>query len=233
MYIPIKGWQKTSLIDYSPYTASVIFLGGCNFRCNYCHNPELVLKHHEIQDIDVKEVLDYLNAKKNWIDSICITGGEPTLYKDLPEFISMIKKEGFLVKLDTNGTNPSMIKEMIDKKLIDYIAMDIKTDLEKYEQITVVKVDKEKIKESVNLIMKSGIDYEFRMTAIPGLVGKKEIFLISKWLKGAKRFVVQNFRGIKPLIDNKFQEIKPYSKDELNEIAETAKLYFEKVEVKD
>jgi len=233
MSIPIKGWQKTSLIDYSPYTASVIFLGGCSFRCSYCHNPDLVLNFDKIPDIDVNEVIDHLKSKKKWIDGVCITGGEPTIHKDLPLFISKFKELGLKVKLDTNGTNPMMIKELIDKKLIDYIAMDIKNILEKYKQIVIVDIDKEKIKESVSIIKNSGIDYEFRCTAIPGLVGKKEIFLISRWLNGAKRFCIQQFRADMPLINKEMQKLNPYSKEELNELAETAKPFFEKVEVRD
>lgn len=233
MYIPIKGWQKTSLIDYSPYTTSVLFLGGCNFRCNYCHNPDLVLNFNKIPDIDVNEVFEYLKSKKKWIDGVCITGGEPTMHKDLPLFISKFKEIGMKVKLDTNGSNPSMIKELIDKKLIDYIAMDIKTALEDYEKVAVVHIDKEKIKESVSLIKNSSVDYSFRTTVIPGLIGKREIFLISKWLEGAKRFCIQQFRTSKPLVNKELQKLKPYTKEELDEMALTAKPFFEKVEVRD
>ena len=231
--VAIKGWQKNSLIDYSPYTASVIFLGGCNFRCSYCHNPDLVLNFNKIPDIDVNEVINYLKSKKNWIDGVCITGGEPCLYKDLPLFISKLKEIGMKIKLDTNGANPLMIKELIDSKLVDYIAMDIKNSLEDYEKVAVVHVDKEKIKESVNLIRNSGIDYSFRTTVIPGLVGKKEIFLIGKWLNGSKKFVIQNFRSDRGLIDDKLKGVKPYSKEDLNEMASAIKPFFEKVEVRE
>lgn len=232
MSIPIKGWQKNSLIDYSPYTASVIFLGGCSFRCDYCHNPDLVLNFDKIPDIDANEIIDYLKSKKQWIDGVCITGGEPTIHKDLPLFISELKKIGMKVKLDTNGTNPSMIKELIDKKLIDYIAMDIKTILEDYEKVAAVHVDKEKIKESVSIIKNSSIDYEFRTTAIPGIVGKKEIFLIGRWLEGAERFCIQQFRADMPLINKELQKLKPYSKEELNKMAEAVKPFLKKVEVR-
>ncbi len=233
MHIPIKGWQKTSLIDFSPYTVSVIFLGGCSFRCDYCHNPDLVLNFNKIPDIDVNEVIEYLKSKKKWIDGVCITGGEPTIYKDLPEFVSKFKEIGMKIKLDTNGTNPLMIKELIEAKLVDYIAMDIKTVLEEYEKVTVVNVDKDKIKESIDLIRNSSVDYEFRTTLIPGIVGKKEIFLIGKWLEGSKKFVIQNFRGTREIIENKLKDLQGYSKDELNEIVEEIKSFFEKVEVRD
>ena len=232
MHIPIKGWQKNSLIDYSPYTVSVIFLGGCNFRCSYCHNPDLVLNFNKIPDIDVNEIFEYLKSKKKWIDGVCITGGEPTLCKDLPLFISKLKEIGMKVKLDTNGTNPYMIKELIGAKLVDYIAMDIKNILEDYEKVAVVDVDKGKIKESISVIRYSSVDYEFRTTVIPGLIGKKEIFLIGKQLEGSKRFVIQNFRSDKGLIDDKLNVIRSYSKENLNEIAKEVKPFFEKVEVR-
>jgi len=230
--IAIKGWQKTSLIDYEPYTASVLFLGGCSFRCGYCHNPELVMHFSALPDISQKEVFDYLQQKKRWIDGVCITGGEPTIHDELPEFISEIKKKGLLVKLDTNGSNPHMLKELLCKRLVDYVAMDIKNVLEKYDDVAGLKVEKSKIQKSIQLIRESCVDYEFRTTVIPGIIGKKEIFLIGKWLKGSKRFVIQNFRGTMPLVDNKMQKIKPYPKEELEEMKKIASEYFEEVKVK-
>ncbi|MBR9691445.1 anaerobic ribonucleoside-triphosphate reductase activating protein [Candidatus Woesearchaeota archaeon] len=230
--VTIKGWQKTSLIDYSPYTASVIFTGGCSFNCGYCHNPELVVHHSAIDDIKEKDILDYLKQKKMWVDGVCITGGEPTIHPDLPKLIDKIKKIGMNVKLDTNGSNPPIIEELLRRKLVDYFAMDIKNVLDKYDDVAGVKVDKEKIKKSIDLIKNSGVDHEFRTTVVPGLVGKKEIFLIGKMLKGSKKFVIQNFRGTRPLIDSKMQEIKPYSMEQLEEMKEIASEYFEKVEVR-
>ncbi len=229
----IKGWQKTSLIDYSPYTTSVIFVGGCSFKCGYCHNPELVLGYSDIPSIKLKEILDYLEKKKMWIDGVCITGGEPTVYKELPKLISRIKQIGVMIKLDTNGSNPEMIEKLVRKKLVDYFAMDIKTNLDKYEDVVGVKVDKEKIQQSIDLIKKSGVKYEFRTTVVPSLVGKKEIFLIGKWLKGADKFVIQNFRKTRPLINNELREIEGYSKEDLEEMKNIASEYFKKVELRD
>lgn len=231
--VQIKGWQKNTLIDYPPYTSSTVFLGNCNFRCGYCHNPELVVNHHLIPNISEKEILDYLKAKKQWIDAVCITGGEPTMHKDLPDFIKKLKEIGLLVKLDTNGSNPEMLKNLIEQMLIDSVSMDIKANLENYEKVVELKVNKENIEKSIELIKNSGIDYEFRTTVIPGLVGKKELFLIGKWLKGSKKFSIQNFRNRMPTIKKEMQEIAPYSKEELKELAELVKPFFDKVEIKD
>jgi len=230
--LSIKGFQKICLVDFPPYTASTIFLGSCNFKCGFCHNPDLVLNFKDIPDIPEQEIFDYLKGKKQWIDGVCITGGEPTLHKELPEFIEKIKKLGMLVKLDTNGANPEMIKTLLQKKLLDFIAMDIKSSLERYDEAAGIEVNKDKIKESVEIIRNSGIDYEFRTTVLPGLVEKKEITQIGEWLKGSKKYTIQNFRTSKPLIDNKLQHITPYSNQELEELKKTAENYFDEVEIK-
>ena len=144
--IPIKGFQKTSLLDFPSKISSIIFLGGCNLKCHYCYNPDLVF--NKIATIPIKEVLDGLLARKKYIDGDVITGGEPTLCKDLPLFIKKIKKLGLAVKLDTNGTNPAMLKELLNEKLLDYVAMDIKADRDNYDKVTNVKVDLKKIEEN-------------------------------------------------------------------------------------
>lgn len=160
------------------------------------------------------------------------TGGEPTLHPDLPEFISKIKKLGFLVKLDTNGTNPEMLKKLIENKLVDFIAMDIKAPLEKYEKVVGVKIDKEKIQESINIIRNSGLEYEFRSTILPALHSKEDLIDIGKWLKGSKKFCIQNFVPSKTL-EEKFKKEKSFSSEELNEFANILKPYFEKVEIRE
>lgn len=226
----IKGWQKTSLIDYSPYTASVVFLAGCNFRCGYCHNPDLVLNHVNLPDIDEQAVLNYLEKNKQWIDGVCVTGGEPTLHSDLPGFIAQIKEKGMKVKLDTNGTNPSMVQKVMGN--IDYFAMDIKNTLNEYKQVTAVDVNEQKIQQSIDLIRNSGVDYEFRTTVIPGIVGKQEIKNIGAWLQGSKRYILQNFRGGGPLVDNKLKHIRSYSRDELEEMKIIAQGYFDNVDIR-
>ena len=137
----IRGLQKLSLIDYSPYTCSVVFLVGCNFRCGFCHNPELVVGSSSSSEISKKEVIDFLEKRKKWLDGVCITGGEPTLNSDLPDFIRDVKKLNYQVKLDSNGTNPTMLKLLLENKLIDYLAMDIKSSLEEYKNVANVEAN--------------------------------------------------------------------------------------------
>jgi len=228
----IKGIQKTCLVDFEPYTSCVLFFGGCNFRCGYCHNPELVLNFNSIKTIEEEEIFSFLESRKNWIDGIVITGGEPTLYKDLPEFIDKIKKMGFLVKLDTNGSNPEMVKNLIEKKLVDYIAMDIKTSPENYGIVTGVNIDIEKIKSSADIIKNSEVEHEFRTTIVPGLVTKEDLIKIGEWLKGSKKYVIQNFREKADMIENRFKNISPHKKEELDEIREKMLKFFKEVVVK-
>ena len=191
--VEIKGIEKMTLVDYPGKVASTLFLPNCNFRCHYCHNPDLVLRPHTLKTIDEKELMNYLESKKKWIDGICITGGEPTIHKDLPEFIAKFKEKGFSVKLDTNGTNPEMLNLLIEKKLVDCIAMDIKAPLEKYDEVTGVTVNKESIKKSVELLKKSKIDCEFRTTVCPGMLDEKDMDTIGIWLKGEKKYFLQGF----------------------------------------
>ena len=228
----IRGLQKTSLIDYSPNTVSVVFTGGCNFRCPFCHNPDLVLRHEKLPEIEKQEILKFVSEKKQWIDGVCITGGEPCMQKELPDFCSALKKLNLLVKIDTNGTFPEMLKYLIENKLIDYIAMDIKAPLEDYDKAAGVKVNKEKIKKSIELIRNSGLDYEFRTTIIPKLIGKPEILKIAKMLNKSKRFCIQQFQSSVKLISEEFEKLEPYKKSELQEMADIAKPYFDEVLVK-
>ncbi len=220
----IKGLQKQTVIDYPGKLACTIFTFGCNFRCSYCHNPELVIDDGR-SEIKKEEILEFLKNRKDFLDGVCISGGEPTINEDLLEFISKIKELGFLVKLDTNGTNPKMLEELIEKKLVDYIAMDIKAPLEFYENITNVKVNKNDIQKSVVLIKKIK-EYEFRITVVPGLFNEKHAKLIGEWLKGSKRFYIQQFRGIKTL-DKNFVDKKPFSEEELINFCNVLKPYFE------
>jgi len=231
MNVVIKGFIKTSLIDYPRKIASIVFFPRCNFNCSFCFNPEMVNDSEDLREIKPEEIFDYIESQKKWIDGVCLTGGEPTLQEGLPEFISEIKKRGFLVKLDTNGTSPGMLKKLLDQKLLDYVAMDVKAPLEKYEKVAGCKVNLENIQKSVELIRSSGIEYEFRTTVVPEQLNKDDIKAIGEWLDGSKRYYLQQFRPEKTL-DKSFQGKKQYTPDQVKELADLVKSHFEKVEVR-
>jgi len=233
MIMEIGGLQKTTLIDFPGRIAATIFLCGCNFRCPWCYSSELVLpeKIKNQPKITEKEFFEFLKSRKELLDGVVICGGEPTVNKDLPEFIKKIKNLGFLVKLDTNGSNPRMLKNLIDKKLVDYIALDIKGPKEKYSQFTGVKIDTKKIQESIDILMGDEIDYEFRSTIVPSLHTKEDVIEMAKWIKGAKRYYLQNFRPEKT-IDKKFEKIKPYPQEFLLEIQKIISPFFETCQIR-
>ena len=213
----IGGLQKVSLIDYPGLICATVFLQGCNFKCSYCHNPELVNPQLFQPCLTEKEVLDFLRERRGKLDAVTITGGEPTIQNDLASFVKKIKKMGFAVKLDTNGSQPQIIKALLDEKLLDFIAMDIKGPLEKYESIVCAAVDGKKIEESIRIILKSKIPHEFRTTIVQSQLTLKDIVKIAQLISGAKRYALQKFITGKTL-DKNFGEEKTYSEDELEKI---------------
>lgn len=189
----IAGIQKITLIDYPGKPAATIFTRGCSFCCPFCHNPELVIPERFNDLIDEEEILSFLEKRKGKLEAVCITGGEPTINSDLPEFIGKIKKLGFLVKLDTNGSNPVMLEKILNEKLVDYVAMDIKSPFEKYQKVSGSNIDIEKIKKSISLIINSGIDHEFRTTFVKPLHSAEDFAKIGEMILGAQRYFIQNF----------------------------------------
>ena len=187
----IGGIQKISTVDYPGYVVASIFTLGCNMRCGYCHNPELVLPEQLVEPIPTEEVLEFLESRRGLLDGVAISGGEPTMQQDLVAFIAKIKTMGLRVKLDTNGTNPAMLKELLAAKLVDFIAMDIKGPLEKYVQIAARPVDLGAIQESIALI--KTIDHEFRTTIVAEQLTLEDIPAIGRLVKGAQRFALQKF----------------------------------------
>lgn len=220
----IKGIQKLSLIDYPGRVACTLFTFGCNFRCPYCHNPELVIDDGTPL-IPESDVLSFLEERKGFLDGVCITGGEPTLHDDLQNFIKRVKGLGYSVKLDTNGTSPETLRRLIGERLVDYIAMDVKAPLEKYESVVRVKVDTSRIAESVEIV-RSFPEHEFRTTVVPELLTREDILAIARWLKGARRFFIQQFKPTKTL-DKIFMEKQVYPADELEKIHGEVKYFFE------
>jgi pyruvate formate lyase activating enzyme len=189
----IGGLQKTSLIDYPGKISAVAFLQGCNFRCPYCHNPELVNPELFGPPMPQQDLWALLEKRRGKLDAVVITGGEPCLHKDLMALIQRIKAMGYLVKLDTNGAYPEMLGDIIQSKCLDYIAMDIKGPLEKYAALTGSAADSEAIQASLRLIMHSDIDYEFRTTLVRTLISPGDVLAIGHMIAGARRYALQRF----------------------------------------
>lgn len=199
----IKGIQKLTLLDYPNTLAATVFLGGCNFRCPFCHNARLVTDAAS-PDIPQGELFELLNKRRGILKGVCVTGGEPLLSPGLSKLLGDIKALGYLVKLDTNGSIPERLGELISDGLVDYIAMDIKNSPEKYDITAGVPVDMNAIRESVNVIMGSGLEYEFRTTVVRELHDAEDILKISEWLSGAKRYYLQAFVDSGELISSGF-----------------------------
>lgn len=227
-----KGIQKTTLIDFPGRVACTLFLPKCNFKCPFCYNRQLVFDEKTGIEISEKEALSFLKERKNFLDGTCITGGEPLLHPEIEGFCRKVKELGLLVKIDTNGSMPKLLKKLLEEKLVDYIAMDIKASPKKYSLAAGTKVDLDAIKESIGLIMDSGIDYELRMTAVPCLHSKEDFEEIGKWLKGAKRFFLQQFSPSMPLLDPKLEKTRPFSREEMLSFAGIMKPFFKEVAVR-
>lgn len=230
----IRGFQKMTLIDYPGKIACTIFLFGCNFRCGFCHNPGLIFDDGS-EDYREDKILDFLDYRKNYLEGVCISGGEPLLSLD-KEFLKKIKEKGYLIKIDTNGSCPEKLKELIDGSLVDYVAMDIKTTKEKYKKIIGVDVDLDKIEQSIRLVS-SLPEYEFRTTIIECLHSKKDILEMCEWLKKIvggkfKRFSLQGFKKEAELLNNRFKNEKNTGREYLEELKKKIVYYCEEINIK-
>jgi pyruvate formate lyase activating enzyme len=215
----IGGLQRISLIDYPGRISAIVFTQGCNFRCPYCHNPELVDPARYEKTIDEREVLSFLRRRRGKLDAVVVTGGEPTHQPDLGFFLEKIKALGYLIKVDTHGANPGVLEALIRRNLVDYLAMDIKGPLKKYEQIASVKVDTTLIRRSIDLIISSGIEHEFRTTVVRSQLTAEDLIAISKLIKKARLYVLQPFVPVKTLATPFLLETS-YSPEELAAIRE-------------
>lgn len=193
------GLQKLTLLDYPQKIACTVFTVGCNFRCPFCHNNSLV--SNNVEEISTEQILAFLRKRKPVLEGMCLTGGEPLLQKDVAEFLAEVKKIGYLVKLDTNGANPQKLKQLVESGLVDYVAMDVKNSLERYNQTAGVNVDLDAICQSVEYLKSGAVDYEFRTTVTDNLHTEKSIEQMGKWLTGAKVVYLQQFVDSGDLID--------------------------------
>ncbi len=226
----VAGLQKLSLVDFPGKTAAVVFSQGCNFKCGYCQNPDLITTKRTF-DITEKDVLDFLELRKDMLDAVVISGGEPTIQDDLPDFIRRVAGFGLEIKLDTNGSLPSVIGKLLDDRLIDYMAVDIKTSPGKYPHVTDQQDIGRCIRDSIGLTMSSDIPYEFRTTCVPGLLEEQDLHNIGDMVMGARKYILQQFRP-EVTYDKTFAGIKKFSPQEINRFADILRSYVEEVGVR-
>ena len=231
----IPGFQKTTLLDYPGHTAALVFTGGCNFRCPYCHNGDLVLHPGALPPVSEEEIFAHLKKRRNVLNGVSVTGGEPTLQADLPAFFAKIKDLGYEIKLDTNGTSPGMLRKLLEEKLVDYVAMDIKNAPEKYgatvglppESFTDSMMDD--IRSSIALLREWQVDYEFRTTVMQELHSVSDIEAIGEWIAGAKRYFIQPYKESDAVIRPGFT--RP-SEETLKEMAAAAGRFIPEVQIR-
>lgn len=224
------GFEKLSLVDFSDKLSCTLFTGGCNFRCPFCHNSSLVLEYEEYQKYDFEEILEYLEERRKMLDAVVISGGEPTLCEDLEDKLIKIKALGYFVKLDTNGTNLKIVKNLIDSKLIDYVAMDIKNSYDKYNETIGLKNFKlEKIKDSIEYLLNNNVEYEFRTTLVKEFHNEEDMEKIGEMIKGARIIYLQKFVDHDSCIKEGLHEVP---KEEALKFKRILEKYVEKVELR-
>ncbi|SFH88260.1 pyruvate formate lyase activating enzyme [Lachnospiraceae bacterium NLAE-zl-G231] len=226
----IFGFNKTTLLDFPEHVACTVFTGGCNFRCPFCQNGDLVLHGGSLPVLDEEEVFRVLSKRKGILTGVCVTGGEPTLQRDLDVFLSRVKELGYLVKLDSNGYRPEVLQSLCERGLVDYFAMDIKSSPENYARTAGVKeLDMGLIRESVDFIRSCGLDYEFRTTVVRELHSSGDFLSIGEWLKGCKAYFLQSYVESEGVICKEFSS---YSKEELEEFVTLLKPYIDNVSLR-
>lgn len=221
----ISGLVKLTLLDFPSHTACCVFLQGCNFNCPFCYNSSLICSNQSFA-ISEEEFFEFLKKRKNKLDGVAISGGEPLLQPGIVDFIRKIKQEGFLVKLDTNGSFPEILQFLIEEKLVDYVAMDVKNSFEKYEMTTNAKLDLSKIKQSIEILLKNQVEYEFRTTVVKEFFNVDDFKIIGEMIKGASKYFLQSFL-YKDSVLNK--NLHALSKEELEKCLNTVKPYVKNV----
>jgi len=224
----IGGLQKFSVLDFPGHLSAIIFTQGCNFRCQFCYNPVLVLPKDELQDnetinevdscLSEGDLFNFLEKRVGKLDAVVITGGEPTMHQDLSEFIGKIRQMGFKVKLDTNGTNSQVLQNLLDKKILDYVAMDLKAPPHKYDLVTGVQPNLEEIKKSIKIITGSSLPHEFRTTVVPELIELNDIEHMGRMIRGAQKWFLQSFKSDIDLVNQSFKGEKPFTGRDMEEM---------------
>ena len=226
--VEIKGLEKFAPLDFPGAIASTVFLGGCNFRCPFCHNADLVLRPETLTSMPLDYFITYLDSRQGWLEGVCVSGGEPLLEENLEVLLRVIKDRNLLVKLDTNGSQPDRLRDLIGSGLVDQAAMDVKAPLGRYRQVTRSEVAEDDIVRSIDLLRGSGLRHMFRTTVVPGLVGERDLLEIAQLLHGADLFQVQQFSP-RNTVDRNFLQVQPYPPAEVERLAGRVRPYFKKV----
>lgn len=230
------GFIKQSLKDYPGKIAAVLFSQGCNFSCPFCHNGDLVIKSTKLEQtaLDITDLIDFLQERKGFLDAVVFSGGEPTLHDAIIHDIRLVKDLGYLVKLDTNGTNPQIIEKLLEEKLLDYVAMDIKAplDFKKYQKACGKLTSQQffNLRNSIHLLRNSGIEVEFRTTIVPGLHSEEDVVEIARYLKGCSKYTLQQFNP-RFTLNSDYGSITPYRQKQLEQMADKAASYVQKIQL--
>jgi pyruvate formate lyase activating enzyme len=228
--VALKGLEKFAPKDFPGFIASTVFVAGCNFRCPYCHNPDLILRPGTLADIPPDFFLAYLDARKNWLEGVCVSGGEPLLAEGLEGLLAVIKERGLLVKLDTNGSLPDRLADLVRAGLVDRLAVDIKAAPGRYAEVTRSKASFADVGRTIEFVRESGLPTLYRTTVVPGLVGADDIRAIAELLDGSEAYQVQSFSPANTL-DPEYAKLKPYPREEILAFAEIARPHFGDVRI--
>ena len=226
--LPIVGIERLSLSDYPGKLCANLIVPGCNFRCPYCSESELIFDFIPMPKVTEDEVIAFLHPRLGFLDGVCLTGGEPTIHRELPSFLERLKSIGSLVKLDTNGSHTRRLGHVIGRKLVDYVAMDVKVPLKRYVEAVGYRITAEELLDSIQLIRRSGADYEFRTTVVPGIVDGRDLLEIAGTLAGSKRYVLQGFKPGSTL-SKECSLVEPYSDMEMRQFLDLVSPYFAEV----
>lgn len=227
----ISGLQKTTLLDYPGCVACTVFTGGCNFRCPFCHNSSLVVPERIAEGVSEDELMAFLKKRVGVLDGVAITGGEPLLHKDMPEFLRKIKALGFKIKLDSNGSNPQLLEDIVDEGLVDRVAMDIKNSPELYARtIGLDNYDLSAVERSKNFLLEGRVDYEFRTTVVKGLHTVESIRQAAKWIEGAKEYYLQQFKDSGDVL--RLDGLGAFNEDEMKILRQAAAEFVPNVQLR-
>ncbi len=228
--LPVVGYRKLSVADYPGRLCAALTVPGCNLRCPYCPHEELVHRHAAMEKIPVDELLESLYPRTGFLDAVTLTGGEPLLHRGLPDFLREIKRLGLDVKLDTNVSKPRMLRRLMERRLVDYLSVHVVAPMGRYREVTRSRVRVDRVRDSIQLVRRSGLPHEFTFTPVPGILGSEDVLEVSRTLAGSRRLVIKRL-NLGECMDPSLRDIEPYGDAELGALRDVAAPYFSEVEI--